>query len=181
MIRRPQRSTLFPYTTLFRSLRIGGRRKAQGAWPIRGLSTPRRRRSGRSGTCRARSPRCAEGSLSLSPKAWSDVPAAQSAIRGRDTCATYDTVRLVNLGSVLREVLVIFSTCEEPTPLPPLPIEGPYNNIAWHNEAKLTTTVGCLSFARQVKFLTFSRGSLAPLYKGILYRIDINSYSARMC
>src|SRR2546429_5579873 len=29
MIRRPPRSTLFPYTTLFRSLRVGGRAPAQ--------------------------------------------------------------------------------------------------------------------------------------------------------
>src|SRR3712207_7995329 len=31
MIRRPPRSTLFPYTTLFRSVHDGGRRRAVGA------------------------------------------------------------------------------------------------------------------------------------------------------
>src|SRR5688572_33071029 len=31
MIRRPPRSTLFPYTTLFRSRRSGARRQAQGS------------------------------------------------------------------------------------------------------------------------------------------------------
>src|SRR2546429_5655735 len=31
MIRRPPRSTLFPYTTLFRSLRVGGQRRDRAA------------------------------------------------------------------------------------------------------------------------------------------------------
>src|SRR5688572_31412775 len=37
MIRRPPRSTLFPYTTLFRSRRLPGR-AVPGCWPIRKLS-----------------------------------------------------------------------------------------------------------------------------------------------
>src|SRR5580704_18257316 len=41
MIRRPPRSTLFPYTTLFRSARCGGCRKRRWRWG-------RRRRIGRS-------------------------------------------------------------------------------------------------------------------------------------
>src|SRR5256885_2743406 len=47
MIRRPPRSTLFPYTTLFRSLRVrddGGRRPA--ADPEPGADRPRRPRPG---------------------------------------------------------------------------------------------------------------------------------------
>src|SRR2546430_8339602 len=32
MIRRPPRSTLFPYTTLFRSVFVHGGRRGQGAW-----------------------------------------------------------------------------------------------------------------------------------------------------
>src|SRR2546429_3121092 len=36
MIRRPPRSTLFPYTTLFRSLRLPGRRVAADLLPLLG-------------------------------------------------------------------------------------------------------------------------------------------------
>src|SRR2546430_5062402 len=36
MIRRPPRSTLFPYTTLFRSHAVAGRAHAMRAWVIRG-------------------------------------------------------------------------------------------------------------------------------------------------
>src|SRR2546428_6358954 len=42
MIRRPPRSTLFPYTTLFRSLRLRGRRLLRLAEP----NDPRRERDG---------------------------------------------------------------------------------------------------------------------------------------
>src|SRR3712207_7579550 len=38
MIRRPPRSTLFPYTTLFRSRVSRGRRRARRRWPRRGLA-----------------------------------------------------------------------------------------------------------------------------------------------
>src|SRR5260221_8618202 len=46
MIRRPPKSTLFPYTTLFRSARARGRRRrgapagAALAWPRRGSAAP---------------------------------------------------------------------------------------------------------------------------------------------
>src|SRR2546426_7615239 len=40
MIRRPPRSTLFPYTTLFRSHRQEGRRVARGAGPLRAREPP---------------------------------------------------------------------------------------------------------------------------------------------
>src|SRR3712207_7892998 len=43
MIRRPPRSTLFPYTTLFRSLRVA---RDRGGWPRRGGHRPRVRRGG---------------------------------------------------------------------------------------------------------------------------------------
>src|SRR2546429_3910844 len=47
MIRRPPRSTLFPYTTLFRSLRVGRRKERQG---IRsGAQDGRQRRLGEQG------------------------------------------------------------------------------------------------------------------------------------
>src|SRR3712207_7089214 len=45
MIRRPPRSTLFPYTTLFRSARRPAGRGGRAEQP--GLGGPRRRRSGR--------------------------------------------------------------------------------------------------------------------------------------
>src|SRR3712207_8396698 len=38
MIRRPPRSTLFPYTTLFRSYQPRSRRKVRRHWPARGSS-----------------------------------------------------------------------------------------------------------------------------------------------
>src|SRR2546430_7024546 len=40
MIRRPPRSTLFPYTTLFRSVHPGGHRSKDGLDFVRFLSTP---------------------------------------------------------------------------------------------------------------------------------------------
>src|SRR3989442_10807007 len=40
MIRRPPRSTLFPYTTLFRSLRISSIAAIDGAWSGKMRSTP---------------------------------------------------------------------------------------------------------------------------------------------
>src|SRR5438132_8261339 len=40
MLRRPPRSTLFPYTTLFRSRRIGGRADRSG--PLQGAPDPAR-------------------------------------------------------------------------------------------------------------------------------------------
>src|SRR2546427_6744636 len=43
MIRRPPRSTLFPYTTLFRSLYAAARRLLVIAEPVRNLSQSRRR------------------------------------------------------------------------------------------------------------------------------------------
>src|SRR5947209_13253623 len=43
MIRRPPRSTLFPYTTLFRSHRHGGRRSARGRDEGQGAVGTRRR------------------------------------------------------------------------------------------------------------------------------------------
>src|SRR3712207_7567363 len=46
MIRRPPRSTLFPYTTLFRSLPVGGRLRAPGH-VRRGLDDPVHRDPGR--------------------------------------------------------------------------------------------------------------------------------------
>src|SRR2546429_6570654 len=36
MIRRPPRSTLFPYTTLFRSLRRAGAKRGEHVWRVRG-------------------------------------------------------------------------------------------------------------------------------------------------
>src|SRR5258708_28277925 len=56
MIRRPPRSTLFPYTTLFRSHRGGGRR-ARVLHPRIESRAPRRRR----GAGRAGGRRCAAG------------------------------------------------------------------------------------------------------------------------
>src|SRR5690348_18093709 len=44
MIRRPPRSTLFPYTTLFRSFRHHLRRQGQDVLQRRGAGRPRRRR-----------------------------------------------------------------------------------------------------------------------------------------
>src|SRR5690349_24760796 len=42
MLRRPPRSTLFPYTTLFRSVSSGSRRGNRGTWPAcRALAAPR--------------------------------------------------------------------------------------------------------------------------------------------
>src|SRR3712207_7007346 len=52
MIRRPPRSTLFPYTTLFRSARGPGRHALR---PRRPLPQDRDRRGGASGAGRARS------------------------------------------------------------------------------------------------------------------------------
>src|SRR2546429_8340268 len=46
MIRRPPRSTLFPYTTLFRSVATGSR---YSWWFALGRGTPEPRRSGRKG------------------------------------------------------------------------------------------------------------------------------------
>src|SRR2546430_9693897 len=48
MIRRPPRSTLFPYTTLFRSARMdgGGRHPRRGRLAPRGATGRRRRRRG---------------------------------------------------------------------------------------------------------------------------------------
>src|SRR5689334_24710716 len=58
MIRRPPRSTLFPYTTLFRSVRVGG---AYGSRSRSALRCTQRSRTGRSnrliGDCRRRSAR----------------------------------------------------------------------------------------------------------------------------
>src|SRR2546422_7928989 len=48
MIRRPPRSTLFPYTTLFRSLRRAGGARRDPVGPLRGHGRGRRRpRAGR--------------------------------------------------------------------------------------------------------------------------------------
>src|SRR6202521_6289336 len=47
MIRRPPRSTLFPYTTLFRSVRGGGRPHALAHRPVRVRQTQRDRKSTR--------------------------------------------------------------------------------------------------------------------------------------
>src|SRR3712207_5375773 len=52
MIRRPPRSTLFPYTTLFRSVRLGVRRADHQALPGPPLRRPVRRRDG-TGAARA--------------------------------------------------------------------------------------------------------------------------------
>src|SRR5258708_24626719 len=41
MIRRPPRSTLFPYTTLFRSCRVRTRRSRHSPWPSEATSTGR--------------------------------------------------------------------------------------------------------------------------------------------
>src|SRR5687768_18433224 len=48
MIRRPPRSTLFPYTTLFRSLRDGGQLHEEAALPGREGVPTRARRAGTS-------------------------------------------------------------------------------------------------------------------------------------
>src|SRR5258707_11055070 len=48
MIRRPPRSTLFPYTTLFRSRRKNGCRYASRCWPAAAPATPASCRSRRS-------------------------------------------------------------------------------------------------------------------------------------
>src|SRR5256886_11006255 len=53
MIRRPPRSTLFPYTTLFRSRRRGGARGGRGPGGGAGCAA-RRGRPGGGGPCRAR-------------------------------------------------------------------------------------------------------------------------------
>src|SRR3712207_8358342 len=49
MIRRPPRSTLFPYTTLFRSLRLGVRRPRRPAQPAEGVEERRRLGAGERG------------------------------------------------------------------------------------------------------------------------------------
>ena len=59
------------------------------------LPTPRRRRSGPSGTYRTRSPPCADASSSLSPGASTDVPAATRRANPATSLDAYDTVRLV--------------------------------------------------------------------------------------
>src|SRR5258708_23420639 len=41
MIRRPPRSTLFPYTTLFRSAKVGSRRTIREDWPENCTNHPR--------------------------------------------------------------------------------------------------------------------------------------------
>src|SRR5256885_7581839 len=46
MIRRPPRSTLFPYTTLFRSRRVGDRDQGNAAAGVRRRAQHRRRRHG---------------------------------------------------------------------------------------------------------------------------------------
>src|SRR2546426_1808235 len=57
MIRRPPRSTLFPYTTLFRSVRGGGRRHGAG----RGHDLVELRGSGAQALGRAARPRVLDG------------------------------------------------------------------------------------------------------------------------
>src|SRR5689334_24020100 len=56
MIRRPPRSTLFPYTTLFRSLPPARARRARGAPQARRRTLPFRRRSRGSDRPRAHAP-----------------------------------------------------------------------------------------------------------------------------
>src|SRR3712207_7326791 len=74
MIRRPPRSTLFPYTTLFRSFRSADRPRPPAAFPAGGggrpCSTPRRtaRRPAR-GTSR-RSPRSEEHTSELQSRQY---------------------------------------------------------------------------------------------------------------
>src|SRR3712207_8683562 len=61
MIRRPPRSTLFPYTTLFRSARLGSRggcRSARSAAPRPDLRGGRRSRSRRRRCVAGRATRC---------------------------------------------------------------------------------------------------------------------------
>src|SRR5688572_32627131 len=66
MLPRPPRSTLFPYTTLFRSAVVGVRARRTGAWPLvpcrpgkriksSGLAQPRKRVQSESGEPRAES------------------------------------------------------------------------------------------------------------------------------
>src|SRR5256885_3132561 len=57
MIRRPPRSTLFPYTTLFRSRGICTLRWLSSGWPPRVAigATPRRRSNGAATSCHGRS------------------------------------------------------------------------------------------------------------------------------
>src|SRR5687767_15218194 len=60
MLRRPPRSTLFPYTTLFRSSRCRGRRKSSRS-PSRSTApwhSHRTRRPGKRGAHRRRRPGC---------------------------------------------------------------------------------------------------------------------------
>src|SRR3712207_7401280 len=60
MIRRPPRSTLFPYTTLFRSARRGGRGCPRGRTRRRPAGPPRRRGGTACRGCRRRRSRRSE-------------------------------------------------------------------------------------------------------------------------
>src|SRR5690349_22705315 len=77
MIRRPPRSTLFPYTTLFRSARARGRAQppGHGARPARRRQDPARRRAGRSEehTSELQSRRDLVCRLLLEKKKWKDM------------------------------------------------------------------------------------------------------------
>src|SRR5215210_4841529 len=73
------------------------RPEAQSDWPSHALSTPRRLRSDRSGTCRTQSPPCAGGSPWPWPKASSDVRAAQPTSAGLLTIPARDAVVLMCL------------------------------------------------------------------------------------
>src|SRR2546430_7976598 len=53
MIRRPPRSTLFPYTTLFRSFRAAGVSRAQGSGRLAGTERAPRPCRDRAGLCAA--------------------------------------------------------------------------------------------------------------------------------
>src|SRR3954462_4954310 len=95
-----------PRYALHRSLRLPGsgtggdfplrisRPEAQSDLPSRQLSTPRRLRSDRSGTCRIQSPPCAGGSPWPWPKASSDVRAAQFTSADLRTIPARDAVVL---------------------------------------------------------------------------------------
>ncbi|MBP7241612.1 helix-turn-helix domain-containing protein [Amaricoccus sp.] len=71
------------------------RAAAAKRWPSRASPTPRRRRSGSSGTCRPRPPRSGGGWPWLWPVACNDVPAAHERWTRRVTFAIHDAARLV--------------------------------------------------------------------------------------
>src|SRR3712207_7376322 len=77
MIRRPPRSTLFPYTTLFRSVRLGGRPSAQRAWEMARLLRPK------TAAATTSQPQTSKPRLKSSPKPCAEAAAPTT------TCASW--------------------------------------------------------------------------------------------